>query len=517
MLKKFSRHVDTKILDRKKVAAGFIVVVLIIIALAISSNYHMSRTIDAYNTLFQNPLVIANTAKTLKIHFKQVDSLIANVLDATSVKQRVRTLAALKENAVSIHSEYQVLFKQVAASAQPIKKSRDLYLQWRMLRTDFYQLIADVKLSEANTFSKSELLNHRWKIIQDIDVMGMLAAQEVVEFRAKSIVVSNNIIFATVALSLLAILCVGYLMSEVWRAILINENHRSKRQGLMDEHILMAVFDKQGTVEEVSSSLCRFFGCSPRQLIEDQKKFFLSDSQQDKLLEKNILHKLSQGKSWRGEICYLSAQGISIWADSSIIPNRDENRNIIGYTNILHDLTNKKLANIDKLTGLLNRRSYDEILIKQISLAVRNKYPIALAILDIDYFKRFNDLYGHPEGDKALSFLSVLLKKRMQRSNDFVFRIGGEEFALVISGFEEDKILSFLNSVREEVKALNITNRNSSVSPYLTVSIGAAVLNQGYVSEQRLYKTADLALYEAKVTRDKVVVNSLISNELKSE
>ncbi|MFT5709301.1 MAG: diguanylate cyclase (GGDEF)-like protein/PAS domain S-box-containing protein [Oceanospirillaceae bacterium] len=306
-------------------------------------------------------------------------------------------------------------------------------------------------------------------------------------------------------------------MSQVWRAILINENHRSKRQALIDEHILIAVLDKQGIVEDVSSSLCRFFGCLETQLLKDQKKFFLSDSKQDKLLEKNILNKLYQGKAWRGEICYLNAQGKAVWADSSIIPSRDESQHIIGYTNILHDLTHKKLANIDKLTGLLNRRSYDEILTNQINLAARNKYPMVLAILDIDYFKRFNDLYGHPEGDVALSRLSELLKKCMQRANDYVFRIGGEEFALIISGIEEEKILSFLNSVREEVKALNIANKNSSISPYLTVSIGASVLNQGYVSEQMLYKTADLALYEAKVTRDKVVVRSLISEELKSE
>lgn len=517
MLKKISSHAESNILDRKKVAAGFIAVVVIVIALAISSSYQVSRTVNGYNTLFQNPLVIANSAKTLKIHFKRVPSLITNALDAESVKQRVKTLVALKANAVSIRSEYQVLFKQAAASDHPIKKSRELYLQWRALRTEFYQLIVDSKFGEAIILSNTKLAKHRWDITQDIDFMGMLATQKVAQFRAKSIDISDNIIFATVALSLLAILFVSYLISQVWRAILINENHRSKRQALIDEHILIAVLDKQGIVEDVSSSLCRFFGCLETQLLKDQKKFFLSDSKQDKLLEKNILNKLYQGKAWRGEICYLNAQGKAVWADSSIIPSRDESQHIIGYTNILHDLTHKKLANIDKLTGLLNRRSYDEILTNQINLAARNKYPMVLAILDIDYFKRFNDLYGHPEGDVALSRLSELLKKCMQRANDYVFRIGGEEFALIISGIEEEKILSFLNSVREEVKALNIANKNSSISPYLTVSIGASVLNQGYVSEQMLYKTADLALYEAKVTRDKVVVRSLISEELKSE
>ena len=200
--------------------------------------------------------------------------------------------------------------------------------------------------------------------------------------------------------------------------------------------------------------------------------------------------------------------GDVLWAVSSIIPFFDECYQVEGYTNILHDLTSKKLATIDKLTGLLNRRSYDEILTDQISLAVRNNLPISLAILDIDYFKRFNDSYGHPEGDVALKKVSSVLLKCLQRPSDFVFRIGGEEFAVLISGLNKQKIENYLNNIREKIQGLKIANKNSSVCPHLTISIGAVVLVEGALNEQALYKLADKALYEAKVKRNTVLVES---------
>ena len=166
------------------------------------------------------------------------------------------------------------------------------------------------------------------------------------------------------------------------------------------------------------------------------------------------------------------------------------------------------MANIDKLTGLLNRRSFDEVLTRQISLAVRNQHAMALTILDIDYFKYFNDRYGHPEGDIALRKISDLLTECMQRPSDFVYRLGGEEFAILTSAQDLVKTQLFLDSIRQKVLQLQIPHSKSKVSDWVTVSFGAAVLHGEGGSWQQLYKAADKALYQAKQQRNLVVVKS---------
>jgi len=515
MLKDVFLQTGTQALNRRKIALGFLAVVFIVTTLAINSSVQINRIIKGFSHLIEQPIAFSQSLKTINFHITTIERRVQDYIIAGDDSQRDELFRLIRESEVKVFNELDAIellsqhqLQHQLQHTQHTQHSKVLFSRWLNIRQDIVGLLSEGKLEQAVVEDVAKACADLGKLIDSVRSLKQGSKTEVAQYQQQSQETADNIAIATVVLAVFAIICVVLLMLAVWRTISYTERLRARRHALIDQQILIAVLDKDGRTRDVSSALCHFFGCWREELIHSNAKFFLSESKRDKLLEKNILNQINKGKEWRGEISYTNVNGQTVWAESSIIPSFNEQFEIEGFSNILHDLTSKKLASIDKLTGLLNRRSYDEILSNQISLAVRNKVPISLAILDIDFFKRFNDSYGHPEGDFALRTLSDMLCKAMKRPTDHVFRIGGEEFAILVTGLDQSKIETFLNAIREKVAALQIPNEKSTVSPYLTVSIGAVVLIQGAITEQELYKSADRALYQAKETRNKVLVKS---------
>lgn len=493
---------------RRKIVMGFVAIVVIVTALAINSSVQINRIIQGYNTLLEQPIVFSHAVKTIHFHIATMSTRMQSLISAANAEQRDKVLELINATESRIYQEYETIDKLADPQWEAVTQSKRMLEKWLPIKLKVYQLLTDGKHSEAELLNQTLVITHLEKLKNNLGALELLAHQKVDKYQAKSQKTSDTITIATFILAMLAIVSVILLMLQVWRIITITERQRTRRQVLIDQQILIAVLDKEGRTVDVSSALCEFLDSSSEALIHTHGKFFLRDNTRDKQREQTIIDGISKGEEWHGEISFSTASGDILWVESSIIPIFDEYFQIEGYTNILHDLTSKKLATLDQLTGLLNRRSYDDILTDQISLAVRNNIPISLAILDIDYFKRFNDLYGHPEGDVALKKLSDTLRHGLQRPSDFTFRIGGEEFAILISGLNALKIEDYLNNIRVQIQGLQISNKNSSVSPHLTVSIGAVVVIEGNITEQELYKMADQALYSAKETRNTVLVES---------
>jgi len=166
----------------------------------------------------------------------------------------------------------------------------------------------------------------------------------------------------------------------------------------------------------------------------------------------------------------------------------------------------EQLTKTDALTGLFNRRHFDEVLPLQISTANRSKELLALAIIDIDHFKSYNDTYGHPAGDVALVALADLLRIQMKRCNDAVFRLGGEEFALLYQAKDETSAVKLIEDIREAVESLD---KYCEIEKQITISAGLLLINakQNFTVEQA-YELADQSLYHAKNSgRNKVVIS----------
>jgi len=166
------------------------------------------------------------------------------------------------------------------------------------------------------------------------------------------------------------------------------------------------------------------------------------------------------------------------------------------------ELANKQLEQIslsDALTGIGNRRYFDQFLNQMLSITKREQRSLSLLILDVDYFKKYNDRYGHIAGDQCLQAIAKILHTFSNRGGDLAARYGGEEFALILSDTGAEEAYQYADNCRKAVEQLQIPHAESDVCEYVTVSIGVAtILIDQEVNIQSLIKDADNALYQAK-------------------
>lgn len=180
-------------------------------------------------------------------------------------------------------------------------------------------------------------------------------------------------------------------------------------------------------------------------------------------------------------------------------------------------IANKKLENAsytDSLTNLHNRRYFNFIYDREVKRAKRNKTYISFMMLDIDYFKQYNDTYGHVEGDYALKSVAKVLKDRLKRPGDYVFRLGGEEFGVLLSDTDETNSANIAREICDAIRAREIKHENSKVHEFLTISIGVVCcVADEALDEEVLISRADEMLYKAKESgRDRYVITSNVSN-----
>jgi diguanylate cyclase (GGDEF)-like protein len=157
------------------------------------------------------------------------------------------------------------------------------------------------------------------------------------------------------------------------------------------------------------------------------------------------------------------------------------------------------LANVDGLTGLANRRRFDNYLNTQWINLVQQESPLSLILCDIDFFKFYNDRYGHPAGDLCLQKVGAILSDKAQKYEDLVARYGGEEFAVVMPHTHAEGAVHLATVMQAGVENLQIVHDRSAVSPYITLSMGVATVTPTWESSPLgLINAADQALYQAK-------------------
>ena len=155
-------------------------------------------------------------------------------------------------------------------------------------------------------------------------------------------------------------------------------------------------------------------------------------------------------------------------------------------------------ARVDALTGIANRRAFDERLSDEWRLAQRGGTPLALLLLDIDYFKSYNDVYGHPGGDRVLTAVAGAIARSLRRADDFAARYGGEEFIVLLPCCDGTDAVAVADTIRGAVQGLGIVHRDNP-SSRVTISAGAASsYPDGSTTPAQLIDAADRALYDAK-------------------
>jgi diguanylate cyclase (GGDEF)-like protein len=171
-----------------------------------------------------------------------------------------------------------------------------------------------------------------------------------------------------------------------------------------------------------------------------------------------------------------------------------------------------RLASVDGLTGLANRRAFDDALSQEWRRARRNRTPLSLVMIDIDFFKLYNDHYGHQAGDDCLKQVATALAAAVERPGEMVARYGGEEFAAILPYCKAEAGVALAEKMRRQIAALEIPHAGSAIGDFVTISCGVATLfgdksGKPLADEGALLHAADNALYSAKSSgRDRVAL-----------
>nr|WP_277875209.1 diguanylate cyclase [Anabaena sphaerica] len=158
-----------------------------------------------------------------------------------------------------------------------------------------------------------------------------------------------------------------------------------------------------------------------------------------------------------------------------------------------------RLANLDGLTKIANRRCFDESLAQEWLRLKREKSPLALLLGDIDYFKYYNDYYGHQAGDECLRRVAKAMAQSCNRPADLVARYGGEEFAILLPNTDLDGAIHITKQIQQEIARIAISHQYSAASEQVTLSIGVvSMVPTNDTSPEVIIAAADQALYKAK-------------------
>lgn len=299
-----------------------------------------------------------------------------------------------------------------------------------------------------------------------------------------------------------------------------NRETRQKYLELIDKYVITSKTNEHGVVLEVSEAFEKISGYSKEEIV-GKSNAIIAHPDTPKEFYKKMWDTITKGEIFTGEVKNLSKYSKEYWVQLTITPSMDSYGNIIGYSAILQDISDRKkieeFSVTDALTGLYNRRFFDQNFSKDLNIAKRDGKSLALIITDIDFFKQYNDLYGHQRGDEALRSVAFAMKKLFKRANDYVYRLGGEEFAISFYSPSLQSAMERANLLRKSIEELRLEHRNSKASKYLSVSIGISFIPSSCVLEvDELYRITDEALYRAKREgRNRVVSTSLLPDDIK--
>lgn len=272
---------------------------------------------------------------------------------------------------------------------------------------------------------------------------------------------------------------------------------------IVDNYIITSTTDRKGRITHVSDAFCRISGYTRKELIGSDHSIVRHPEMPSETYH-TLWKTIESGKTWEGEIKNRDKSGKAYWIYAHISPVWNQAGEISGYTAIREDITDKKrveeISNKDELTGLWNRRYFNNNVTRILSDALEQKLKVSFAVFDVDYFKQYNDTYGHVKGDDVLQKISAILAKPESSTvSTTSFRLGGEEFGVILSAEKEEIMHMAVEIMKSQITDLSIPHK---ASPHGIVSISAGVClypgAQSQVDIDFLYRSADEALYRAK-------------------
>jgi len=323
---------------------------------------------------------------------------------------------------------------------------------------------------------------------------------------------SRDIILYFILFLILTMVVINYTFN-IFIKTLENAYNKIKRYAdLINKNVIISSTDLEGNITFVSDAFIGACGYGKDELLGKNHNI-MKHPDTPKEIHEDLWKCIKEDKVWNGEIKNRKKDGGYFWIKVGISPDYDQKGKRIGYTAIKENITDRKIIEEisirDGLTNIYNRRHFNEIFPKLINSARRKGELVSFLLMDIDYFKQYNDNYGHQMGDNVLISFAQCLKNSIKRADDYAFRLGGEEFGIIFKCETKEKAVEFADRLRQNIEDLQITHAFNGVSQFITASIGLVCKNANDISDMdEIYKEADDLLYKAKEEgRNRVVHN----------
>jgi len=265
----------------------------------------------------------------------------------------------------------------------------------------------------------------------------------------------------------------------------------------------IAVLDPELRILQVNPAFERLTGRPAAEVIGRLPPALLEDP----ALRERVAAAIAAGDHWDDEMVATRPDGSRYTVGALAEAVRDPEGRIAHFVVLLHDLSAQKqveerlreLSATDGLTGIPNRRAFDEALVREWERALRAGGPLSVVMADIDFFKRYNDRYGHLAGDACLRQVAAALKAGVRQGGDLAARYGGEEFVVVLPGADAAAARQVAESLRRRVEALALPHADNPGGAVVTISLGVATTQPARdQAPTALVDQADQALYRAK-------------------
>jgi diguanylate cyclase (GGDEF)-like protein/PAS domain S-box-containing protein len=279
---------------------------------------------------------------------------------------------------------------------------------------------------------------------------------------------------------------------------------------------IIVVKDHHDRVQMANRASAALHGITPTDMVGKVDTDFNPNISAFEASQQHRIHQqvIDTQRPYQGEQAIIDQAGIRRWYQVVISPFQDADGMVNGVITNCIDITDRKgmetalteanvtlerLATLDGLTHIPNRRRFDEYLEQEWQRLMREQQPLSLIMFDVDFFKPYNDCLGHQQGDEALIAIAAAATRSVKRAADLLARYGGEEFVVVLPNTSRAGAESVAKALQKEIAALQIVHPQSPVSAYLTVSIGiASVVPTANQAPEDLIAAADAALYQAK-------------------
>lgn len=480
----------------QKLFFSFIVIIFIAIVSAFFTIDKMKELSSNTQKMYTHPFTVSNAVADIQTIIITIHRNMKDVVLTRNSLEMIKIIEEIQHEEDKALKKFDLIYKNYLGNKEDIDSSYKAFREWKKIREEVIALMYQKRIDEAVAITKGKGAQHIQNLYKQIKVLKDYAFNKANEFYTKSVkdngvqYVISSIFFAMALSSLIVIYIVITLLK-------VNKTNH-KQLYLIDQNILNAKLSLDKEIFDISSALCRTLNKKKEELLHTKSENFFTTKEQFELFD----NKIYSGKEHSGEI-YMIIDDTKYWFNMEIFPELDTNFNIRYFNIFLTNISDKKkieeVAIVDSLTGLNNRNYFETIFEKEVRRAKRDKKPLSVLMFDIDYFKQFNDTYGHQEGDKALKAVSQIIAQYTNRSYDYSFRIGGEEFVILAYHENYEKLQKFTNTIVHDVEALKIPHKTSKISDFLTISCGTARFeNTHLLNTDEMYKEVDDLLYQAK-------------------